>query len=96
MAATRIQFVDKVGGSGHEHISFLGSDVKKWARRDMVTLIEKGEQFYTQDGYNKASIEVVTPPRGDKYVRTKRDGVWTDNLLALPPCPPGLSLVRLY
>ncbi|MFI6014066.1 DUF3892 domain-containing protein [Streptomyces sp. NPDC051243] len=27
---------------------------------------------------------MVTPPHGEKYLQTRADGVWTDNLLALP------------
>ncbi|MEU3862984.1 DUF3892 domain-containing protein [Streptomyces sp. NPDC028722] len=27
---------------------------------------------------------MVTPPRGEKYLQTHADGVWTNNLLALP------------
>ncbi|MFD9461153.1 DUF3892 domain-containing protein [Streptomyces sp. NPDC060027] len=27
---------------------------------------------------------MVTPTRGAKYLRTHADGVWTNNLLALP------------
>jgi hypothetical protein len=30
------------------------------------------------------SIRVITPNHGEKYLRTYADGLWTDNLLALP------------
>jgi Protein of unknown function (DUF3892) len=33
---------------------------------------------------NRADVGVVTPTHGAKYLRTYADGVWTDNLLALP------------
>ena len=77
------------GGSGHEHIARL-----KWVRNDaaksgensraeIIKWIEqeKGEA-YVSSGGRTVSVRVVhaTPP----YLRTWADGVWTDNLLALP------------
>jgi hypothetical protein len=93
MATTRIQYVDKTK-HGHEHITYLGSDTQRWSRREVVRQIEKdGALFYTFEGGKMAWLEVVSPAYGDKYVRTRADGVLTDNLLHLPPCPAGLRLV---
>ena len=42
----------------------------------------KGGQAYVTNGNLQVAVGVVeaTPP----YIRTHADGVWTDNLLALP------------
>jgi hypothetical protein len=42
--------------------------------------------FYTQDqSGNRSNIGVVQGQSG-QYVRTHANGVWNDNLLALPEC----------
>ncbi|MET9221325.1 DUF3892 domain-containing protein [Streptomyces sp. NPDC003300] len=33
---------------------------------------------------NRAQVFVRTPAYGPKYLQTRADGVWTNNLLALP------------
>ena len=81
--------VHMVGGERHEHIANLRwrtdgeTDHHESTRTQMVTFLESNPgQAYVTDGTMTASIGVVnaTP----KYVRTYADGVWTDNLLALP------------
>jgi catechol-2,3-dioxygenase len=87
--SVEITAVHMSGGDKHEHIA----DVK-WASRQtsetgastrevMVDWIEnkKGQAVVT-DGKNTVSVGVVTAT--PKYLRTYADGVWTDNLLALP------------
>ncbi|MYS19874.1 Protein of unknown function [Streptomyces sp. DvalAA-14] len=80
------------GGTAHEHI------VHPWwtnpatgatgdnTRAQIITWIEdEGGQAFTRDaGGRQAAVAVVTPPHSVKYLRTHADGVWTDNLLALP------------
>ena len=36
------------------------------------------------DGTREVQVGVVHPQYGPPYLRTHADGVWTDNLLALP------------
>ncbi len=52
----------------------------------MVDSINAGANtFYTEVNGKRAYLRVVAGPNGP-YVRTYADGVWTDNLLALPEC----------
>jgi Protein of unknown function (DUF3892) len=71
----------------HEGITHLGGANWKWTRADVIRSIENGSNtFYSRvDGY-RAEVLVVNGSNG-KYVRTYRDGKWTDNLLALNECP---------
>lgn len=77
------------GGPGHEHIAcvrWVNSETKKTgenSRAEMVDWIEhkNGKAYVVQGGYRIAvGVVKVTPP----YIRTYADGVWTDNLIALP------------
>lgn len=53
----------------------------------MVRFIEnKQHQFYTQQGNASASVGVKTSAAGNKFLQTFADGIWKDNLLALPEC----------
>jgi len=90
--AIRITAIHQVGGTSHEHITRLwwtnqatgaaGSNT----RGEIVRWIElENGKAYVDDGRgDHADVLVVTPRYGDKYLRTQADGVWTDNLLALP------------
>jgi catechol-2,3-dioxygenase len=87
--SVRITAVHMSGGDKHEHIANV-----KWAnqqtgetgastREAMVDWIEnKNGPAVVTDGKNTVKVGVVdaTP----KYLRTYADGIWTDNLLALP------------
>ena len=86
-----IRFIARhmVGGTGHEHIASLrwvqegSSQTESSTREDLVTWIrDKDGRGYVDINGTKAWVEVVSavPP----YLRTREDGVWTDNLLALP------------
>ena len=58
----------------------------KWTRQQVFNSInEKSNTFFTRVNGNRADIGVVHGPNGD-YLRTYADGVWNDNLLALPEC----------
>lgn len=76
------------GAARHEHITSV-----KWrnptsgatgqsSREQMVEWIGAGNQAYVSDGVRTVEVRVVDarPP----YIRTWADGVWSDNLLALP------------
>ena len=76
------------GGNGHQHISELRwtdaskNETKNSTRAQMVEFVEGGGQAYvTADGYTAYLRVRQGPP---KYVQTYADGVWKDNLLALP------------
>jgi hypothetical protein len=78
------------GGYDHEHIALLwwtnpsagtsGCD----SRATVVRWIEDGVKVFVEQGGKRSEVAVVTPKYGEKYLRTRADGVWTDNLLALP------------
>ena len=55
-------------------------------RYALVAWIEqKNGKAYVDDSYgHRVDVHVVTPSVGAKYLRTRKDGIWTDNLLALP------------
>jgi len=55
--------------------------------RDVIVLIDYGKSFCTKSETGRiGEVEVVTQAEGGKYLRTKADGVVSDNLDALPPC----------
>ncbi len=86
-----IRAVHMVGGTQHEHIANL-----KWkntttasegesTRQGLVDWLNiQGNQAIVTTGGNSVSVGVVNPTNGVPYVRTYADGIWTDNLLALP------------
>ncbi|WP_163511580.1 DUF3892 domain-containing protein [Fodinicola acaciae] len=90
--AIRITAIRLSGGTTHQHIVRLWwvnpstSETSNNSRAEIVAWIEqKHGKAYVEDAYSKrADVGVVTPTRGEKYLRTHADGIWTDNLLALP------------
>jgi hypothetical protein len=79
--------------SRHEHITHVGGPNPNGAGRwkeptaTIVALIEnKTHRFYTSEGNASAWVGVRTSAAGNKYLQTYADGVWKDNLLALPEC----------
>ncbi len=78
------------GGSQHQHIASLrwiedGTTKESESTREtlVVWIRDKGGKGYVVDASgDKAWVHVVnaTPP----YLQTWKDGIWTDNLLALP------------
>lgn len=88
----RITAIRLAGGNSHEHIVRLwwtdpaDGDTGNNSRAEIVAWIEhKNGKAYVEDRYgHRVEVLVVTPRVGDKYLRTYADGVWTDNLLALP------------
>ena len=78
------------GGETHAHIS----EVRWWNPEDgqmssstRLTMVDwilnKGGVARVTDGYHLVDVRVVTDA-DPQYIRTWADGVWTDNLLALP------------
>ena len=80
------------GGYHHEHITRIqwiedGSTVRKDnSRAEMVDFVKKGGVAYVKD--SKGDVAYLRVRRnsvtGTEYVQTVADGIWTDNLLALP------------
>lgn len=85
MADVQVRCVNKVG-ERHEHITHLGGDGWRWSISQVIQSIDNGTNtFFTLVNGRRANLGVVDGPRG-KYVRTHADGIWNDNLLALPTC----------
>jgi hypothetical protein len=87
----RIQITARhmVGGERHEHIESLQwRNMETQATGDSLRqqivdwLLARGNDAWVTDGRNWIEVRVVNadPP----YVQTYADGIWTDNLLALP------------
>jgi len=93
----RITCISKAGGNhedAHTAISHLGWTDEATRETGNSTRIEiydwiknKSGYAYVRDGSgNTVRVGTAETARGTKYVRTYRDKVWTDNLLALPEC----------
>jgi len=87
----RFTHIRLTGGDKHEHITHLrgvddsNSKTFEDTRAAWVSWVEGGGSAYVQDSQGRrAGIVVVKPNFGAKYLRTVADGVYTDNLLALP------------
>ncbi|MFE9776490.1 DUF3892 domain-containing protein [Streptomyces sp. NPDC005931] len=80
------------GGTTHEHITHLwwteqaSGKTGDNTRAQIVDWIENqaGKAYTSDRAGHRTEVAVVTPARGEKYLRTRADGVWTNNLLALP------------
>lgn len=95
--SVRITCINKAGGdheNPHVAISNLGwvnednNNRGTSTRLEMYDWIkEKSGVAYVRDtAGNQVRVGTAETSRGTKYVRTFRDKVWTDNLLALPEC----------
>lgn len=92
----RITCINKDNGDhydSHEAIESLGwvneqtNASGKWTRLQMVSFIEEGNNAYVKNTLGKTAYLAVRVSRvGNKFVQTHADGVWNNNLLALPEC----------
>jgi hypothetical protein len=90
--AIRFTAIRLSGGTQHEHIVRLwwvnpaDGSTGDHSRADLVDWIENRHgKAYVEDRLgHRVDVYVVRPGFGAKYLRTKSDGVWTNNLLALP------------
>jgi len=88
----RITAIRLSGGNTHEHIVHLWwttpstGETGDNSRAEIVAWIEnENGKAYVEDHLgHRVDVRVVVPAVGAKYLRTIADGVWTDNLLALP------------
>jgi hypothetical protein len=70
----------------HEGITHLGGAGWHKTRQQVVDLINAGTNtYFTLVNGKRADVGVRQGASGP-YVQTKADGVWSDNLLALPEC----------
>jgi Protein of unknown function (DUF3892) len=79
------------GGTAHEHIQSVkwenpaSSETGTSTVAQMVDFIDKQNgKAYTWDGKDRADVAVRKPAGRKPYLQTYADGVWTNNLLALP------------
>jgi hypothetical protein len=79
------------GGAAHEHIKHVlwrsASASQGLCPREAIIdwLTESHEnQAVVADGSGLVHIAVVRRPNQSPHIRTHRNGVWTDDLLALP------------
>ncbi len=86
-----ITAIRQSGGTGHEHITDLSwkntatNAIGTLTRQQLVDwLSSQGNQAIVQDAQGAVYVGVVRPENAPPYVRTYKDGRWTDNLLALP------------
>jgi len=94
MTDYRIDCVNKPNrNSPREHITHVGGPnpdgTERWKDpvANIIRFIENKEhRFYTKEGDSSAWVNVRTSAAGNKFLQTYADGVWKDNLLALPEC----------
>jgi hypothetical protein len=95
--SVRITCISKAGGdheNPHVAISRLGwineedGATGNSSRLEMYDWIknQNGVAYVRDANGNTVRVGTAETSRGTKYVRTYRDRVWTDNLLALPEC----------
>lgn len=74
----------------HEGITHVGGPAGggwRWTLAEVIQSIRnETNTFYTRVNGRRADIGIVEN-NGRPYLRTYADGVWNDNLLALPECP---------
>ncbi|WUS94975.1 DUF3892 domain-containing protein [Kribbella sp. NBC_00709] len=77
------------GGTLHEHIVKVkgqsGNGTFENTVSEIVEMIESGKYtFVVTNGTKPAAVRVRVSSSGRKYIQTVSDGIWTNNLLALP------------
>lgn len=80
------------GGTSHEHIvsvRWINEATNETGTSDvnptMVDYLDsKNGKAYVWDGQYRVEVGTVHPQGRRAYIRTYKDRVWTDNLLALP------------
>jgi hypothetical protein len=87
----QITAIRLAGGERHEHITDVRwrsafTSAGQSTRQGIVDWLStsSANQAVVADGAKYVRVAVVQPPGGPPYIRTKADGEWTDNLLALP------------
>lgn len=89
--AIQIIAVRLTGGHTHQHITHLwwvnpSTGTKGDNSRAVIVQfieVEHGKVFVNEAGH-PVEVLVRRPEYGEKYLQTRRDGIWQNNLLALP------------
>jgi hypothetical protein len=85
--------------SPYEHITHIGNLEGHWriTRESAIRRITGGEErYFTVDKTTGQHIPIrVAANDGGKtpYLKTRPDGKWLDNLLALPECGPDCRII---
>ncbi len=93
----RITCINKSGGNhadphhAIERLGWINEETRKTGintRLEMYDWIKnQGGQAYVRDtGGHTATVGAREHGNGARYLQTYADGIWTDNLLALPEC----------
>lgn len=72
-------------------IGGLNGDGSRWwmTQEEAIQMVETGRFFFhVRDGDTRIKIETDVTDRGTKFIRTMPDGIPTNDLDALPECPP--------
>lgn len=87
----QITHVRLAGGSGHEHITDYrwrnqqSGETGESNKPAMVEWVDgAANHAYVGTGAVRSEAGVVRPQHGQPFLRTYADGVWNNNLLALP------------
>jgi len=89
MADVQLTCVVKLSpDSPHEDITHMGTSRQVWSRERVIAWIEARTDTFHTIGPNgkRAEVAVVREPGKPPYLRSRADGEWNDNLLALPQC----------
>lgn len=89
MADVQLTCIIKPRADGsHEHITHAGTSRQVWSREQLIGWITaRTDTFYTiGPNGERADVGVVHESGKSPYLRTHIDGLWNDNLLALPQC----------
>ena len=70
---------------GIEHITHVGNSRGMWSRERIIDWIERKEfEFFTYVDEKFAVVRIRREPSWPAHLCTQVDGVWTEDLLALP------------
>jgi hypothetical protein len=80
------------GGDGHEHVTHVlwssqattAALASRQGLVDWLTSSDANRAMLLVEGARGVPVEVVRPDGAPAYIRAREDGVWTDDLLALP------------
>lgn len=74
----------------HEYITHVGTSLFRFSKAQAIHLLDSGYVLYTVDAKRKVALLRPYNVGHKRHIRTYADGVPTNNLLHLPPCPPWL------
>jgi hypothetical protein len=81
----QIKYATTSGGT-HEHITHVGNDAKTWTLAQAVASLDsKQDTMFVQEVGKRAEVR-VRQGANKRFLQTYADGVWGNNLLALPAC----------